>query len=93
MNAATTGTCNHPHCYPDTGCALGERLHECPHFTAAGGKKDQAPVPTVEGDGVPWTGSAFGVDDIAWAASRSRPALYAPIGAHNAGKTTFLASL
>jgi hypothetical protein len=72
---------------------LGERLHECPHFKNGEGEKTDASVAPIDGEGVPWNGSAFGVDDIAWLASRHRPLLYAPIGSHNAGKTTFLASL
>lgn len=84
-------TCNHPHCYPDTGCAKGERVHDCPHFLK--NKEEQVPAAVLDGEGVPWSGSAFGLDDIAWLASRSRPLLFAPIGAHNAGKTTYLASL
>ena len=93
MSAADAKTCSHPHCYPDTGCAKGERVHECPHFLKNKVEESAAPIVPGDGEGVPWTGSAFGLDDIAWLASRRRPLLFAPIGAHNAGKTTYLASL
>lgn len=72
---------------------MGERVSECPHFKWNGDEKTETPVMPSGGEGVPWTGSAFGLDDIAWLASRQRPLLYAPIGGHNVGKTTFLASL
>jgi hypothetical protein len=72
---------------------MGDRLNECPYFKAHIEHKKE-PLPAIAvGDGVPWTSSAFGLDDMAWLASRQRPLLYAPIGAHNVGKTTYLASL
>ena len=94
MSADTTKSCGQPHCYPkDTGCQMGNRPDECPHFKRNADEKTETPVEPSGGKGVPWNGDAFGLDDIAWLASRQRPLLYAPIGAHNTGKTTFLASL
>lgn len=93
MSAANTITCSHPHCHPDAGCAKGEKVHECPHFLKDRDEESAVSPTPCNGEGVPWTGSAFGLDDIAWLASRRRPLLFAPIGAHNAGKTTYLASL
>ena len=94
MSADVTEFCAQPHCYPeDTGCKMGDRPHECPHFKRKPELKSATPATLVDGEGVPWTASAFGLDDIAWLANRQRPLLYAPIGAHNVGKTTFLASL
>lgn len=94
MSADTTKSCSQPHCYPeDTGCQMGDRLHECPNFKRNTEEKSETPVALAGGEGVPWTGTAFGLDDLAWLASRQRPLLFAPIGAHKAGKTTFLASL
>jgi hypothetical protein len=72
---------------------MGDRPHECPHYERNVDETTEAPVAPSDGEGVPWTGSAFGLDDMAWLASRQRPLLYAPVGAHNVGKTTFLASL
>ena len=72
---------------------MGHELNECPHLKQNEDEKVKKPKVRIDGSGVPWTGSAFGLDDMAWMASRQRPLLYAPIGAHNAGKTTFLASL
>lgn len=72
---------------------MGHRLSECPHFKENADEQTAVPVTRLDGEGVPWTGSALGLDDIAWLAARQRPLLYAPIGAHNAGKTTFLASI
>lgn len=94
MSADTNRSCGQPHCYPeDTGCKMGERPDECSHFKRGVKEEAEKSVALPAGEGVPWTGSEFGLDDIAWLASRQRPLLYAPIGAHNAGKTTFLASL
>jgi hypothetical protein len=72
---------------------MGERAKECPHFIRTADEKAGTPTMLTKGEGVPWSGGAFGLDDMAWLASRQRPLLYAPIGAHNVGKTTFLASL
>ena len=94
MNSKILLECGQKHCHPDTGCALGEALSDCPHY--ANSKTEESEVvtsPSTDGLGVPWTGSEFGLDDIAWVASRQRPMLLVPVGAHNAGKTTFLASL
>lgn len=94
MSAVANKSCAQPHCYPeDTGCQMGDWPHECRHFKKAKDEKSETPVLRYGGQGVPWAGSAFGLDDMAWLASRQRPLLYAPIGAHNVGKTTFLASL
>jgi len=93
MSADTTKACAQPHCYPkDTGCQMGNRPDECPHFKRNADEKTETRVEPSGGEGVPWTGDAFGLDDMAWLASRQRPLLYAPIGAHNTGKTTFLAA-
>lgn len=94
MSADTNKSCEQPHCYPeDTNCKMGNRLSECPHYKRRANEGAEAPVVPGDGEGVPWTGSAFGLDDLAWLASRQRPLLYAPVGAHSVGKTTFLASL
>lgn len=93
MTTADTTTCSHPRCHPDSGCAKGERVHECSHFLKNKDEETAVPTGACDGEGVPWTGSAFGLDDITWLASRQRPLLFAPIGAHNAGKSTYLASL
>lgn len=94
MSADTNRSCDQLHCYPEaTGCQMGERPWECPHFNRNELEKTESPSVLSGGEGVPWTGSAFGLDDMAWLASRQRPLLFAPIGAHKAGKTTFLASL
>jgi len=93
MNVDANKTCTQSHCYPESGCKLGGLVHECPHSIKNADEKGEAPSAIPDGDGVPWTGSSFGVDDIAWLASRQRPLLYAPVGANNVGKTTFLASL
>lgn len=94
MSGELTKSCTQPHCYPkDTGCCLGETLHECPHFNRAQPKDTATSLDLTGGEGVPWTGSAFGLDDIAWLSSRQRPILYTPVGGHGVGKTTFLASL
>lgn len=94
MSDPALPSCPYPRCYPDSGCALGEKLEECPRLKGgAGGVSTGAASPAIKGDSLPWTGSSMGTDDIAWLATRARPLLIAPIGAHNAGKTTFLASL
>ena len=94
MNTKPRLECEQIHCHPDTGCALGEMLSDCPHYASSNTEGSETVVsPSVDGLGVPWSGSEFGLDDIAWVASRQRPTLLVPVGAHNAGKTTFLASL
>lgn len=86
-----SGTCSQGHCnWPETECARGEtNIAKCPHWS-----QQQAPVnsktPKPKGNDFPWTGNTLGTDDLSWVSARRRPKLYAPIGAQNAGKTTFL---
>jgi hypothetical protein len=92
MSASPNPYCNHPHCHVPTGvCAHGEEDHlqDCQFYRrdAPSEKQPRQVEPATE---FPWTGSAFGLDDLEWLAARSRPLVFALIGAHNAGKTTFL---
>lgn len=93
MSADEDLKCSEAHCHPDAGCKLGEALESCPHFQELVKEDSDTPIKLPDGNGVPWTGSALGIDDIAWLASRERPLLLAPIGNHNVGKTTFLSAL
>jgi hypothetical protein len=87
------GTCSQLRCHPDSGCILGETdTSKCGHWTAAAENPDIINPPVTRGS-VPWSGSAFGLDDISLLSGRGRPRLIALIGPHNAGKTTYLAAL
>jgi hypothetical protein len=92
MSAMANSLCSHPHCHVPTGvCAHGEEnyVKDCKFF-----RKDlpaeNAPPKSDPATEFPWTGSAFGLDDLEWLSARGRPSVIALVGAHNAGKTTFL---
>ncbi len=74
-------------------CAYGELDYRatCKFFGKNGGAATgiAASEPVTE---FPWTGGVFGLDDLEWLAARGRPRIFAPVGPHNAGKTTFLAA-
>jgi Double-GTPase 2 len=95
MNASANPYCSHPHCHVPTGvCAHGEEnyLSDCKYYC-----KDipaENPPPKIESaTEFPWTGSTLGLDDLEWLAARGRPSVFALVGAQNAGKTTFLATI
>lgn len=95
MTAPDNPKCKHGRCYvPERECAHGETDYwkDCPYFVSDNEEKvDSKPL---EGaTDFPWTGNTFGIDDVGWLTARGRPRLVAPVGAHNAGKTTFLVSL
>lgn len=86
------GSCSQERCHPDSGCILGEtETSNCKNWAAASEVSEAAPK-FVRGS-IPWTGSAFGLDDISLISGRQRPRLISLIGPHNAGKTTYLAAL
>jgi hypothetical protein len=76
-------------------CAYGELDYRatCKFYgkDAAKGIDAMATAPELVTE-FPWTGGPFGVDDLEWLAARGRPMVFIPVGAHNAGKTTFLAA-
>ena len=85
--------CENPRCYaPEVECDEGLPIEQCEYF-----KVD----PQVFASGNPntqmslfsWTGMALGMDDVAKFATRSRVSTVALVGASNAGKTSFLATL
>ena len=94
MSAAANPRCSHPHCHVPTGvCAHGENdyLKDCKYYRKEA-STESPPAKTEPATEFPWTGSAFGLDDLEWLAARGRPTVWALVGAHNAGKTTFLAA-
>lgn len=95
MKADASSQCNSPHCYvPELPCERGELDYrkDCLYFTSlehtavSAGAEEQITE-------FPWTGNTFGLDELAWLAARGRPRIFAPVGAYNAGKTTFLIAL
>lgn len=95
MSTAAEPKCKRDRCFvPERECAYGELEYwkSCPHFKSE--SEVEAPPKQPEGaTDFPWTGNTFGLDDASWLAARGRPRLLAPVGPHNAGKTTFLVSL
>lgn len=87
--------CGHQKCYvPDTPCFLGEDGFppDCKYFKKSGDSQVAAPSNGNVRD-FPWTGNTFGLDDVQWLAAWRSPRVFVPVGAYNAGKTTFLVSL
>jgi hypothetical protein len=95
MSEQLKKSCQHDRCFvPDTPCFLGEVGFppDCKHFMRDADSK--ASIASSEiGKDFPWTGNTFGLDDAEWLAAWRRLRVFAPVGAFNAGKTTFLVSL
>ena len=55
MSADANKSCSQPHCYPeDSGCKMGNRLHECPHYRQNADEEAVTPIVLSVGEGVPW---------------------------------------
>jgi Double-GTPase 2 len=86
--------CDKPHCHaPGVECDDGFPVRECPHFKADPSLKVTNADTDLQASLFSWTSSALGMDDVAKFATRSQVATVALIGASNAGKTSFLATL
>jgi|HubBroStandDraft_5_1064220.scaffolds.fasta_scaffold02294_4 hypothetical protein len=91
--------CKHPDCYvPQTSCVMGNRDASSCEFWVGGkdGNSDDPPPatePTTDTTMVPWSGLSMGLSDLGFLAARGAPGVVGVIGAHDAGKTTFLAAL
>jgi len=95
------GTCTKSDCHPeDTGCHHEgcDILRECKNYRPEG--EDPSAGATIAGATdmeffarVPWTGATFGLEDLAAFAATSHTLVVGIAGMHNAGKTTYLATL
>jgi hypothetical protein len=95
MTAAASSQCKLSHCHvPETPCDRGEHNYwtDCPNFMKSQGLEASPGAPEQITE-FPWTGNTFGLDELAWLAARGRPRIFAPVGAYNTGKTTFLIAL
>jgi Double-GTPase 2 len=79
--------------YPDVPCLMGHDDHRsCPSWGKDSSSTVQAEAST-DSSILPWTSNTFGTAELSYLASQSRPKILGVIGAHNSGKTTFLANL
>lgn len=83
--------CSRSHCYaPAVACNLGySTFSECPNWKTDESGARQASS-TTSSTLLPWTSSAFGIDDLEFVSFSRRPILIAVVGAYGAGKTTLL---
>lgn len=93
MTATTPGSCSNSQCdFPDVSCHLGHlNPPDCEHFKTT----DMDEASTIDGEetSFPWTGRAFGLNDLRFIAGCRKPLTIGVIGLQNAGKTTLLAML
>ncbi len=83
--------CKQADCDPRTGCIFGElNPNNCEHRTE---KTSNGISAAGETSPMPWHSSVFGLTELQFVAARSRPILIGVVGAHNAGKTSFLTAL
>lgn len=80
---------------PDVACHLGEDTpFDCKVWKQGVG--DRAAIAQAKAEGAytlfPWTGTAFGTEELLFLTGRGEARLVAIVGAHNAGKTTLLAA-
>ena len=87
---STQGSCSLRSCYaPDVGCLDGNTSYdECDDWNGATEERDTE----ISGRRPAWTGRSLGATDLEVVAAHRRPRLVAVVGAHNAGKTTALAT-
>jgi hypothetical protein len=89
--------CKHSDCYvPDTSCVMGwQEPKQCEHWQGTPETTGEVPSVTATRDRitVPWSGGAMGLSDIEFVAARGTPRVVAIVGPHDAGKSTFLATL
>ena len=88
--------CPNKRCYvPDTQCRNGEATPaDCPIWQKNASQAGDKSGPREDGNLtlLPWSGSALGLNDLAFLTSRGDPRVVGLVGAHNAGKTTMLAA-
>lgn len=86
--------CERQDCYQHEGesCAFGKmKITECPYYHEAAPQVGEDIDETEEDSArVPWSGSALGLSDLTTLASRTKTIIVGTLGAHDAGKTTFL---
>jgi hypothetical protein len=89
--------CKHRDCYvPETSCVMGwQEPKQCELWPGNPEATGDTPTasPTAERITLPWSGGAMGLSDIEFIAARGTPRVVAIIGPHDAGKSTFLATL
>ena len=86
--------CKREHCFaPEDRCLMGQDdPHDCTNFQTQALRSSDAVVPPTASS-LPWSGNAFGVADLSYVASLTRPKVIGVIGPHSAGKTTLLATI
>jgi hypothetical protein len=83
--------CTQADCDARTGCIFGElNPVNCKYHLSNSG--DGVAASVVESP-MPWHGSVLGLTELQFVAARGRPNLIGLVGAHNAGKTSFLTAL
>jgi hypothetical protein len=94
------GRCNSVDCGLSQGltCELGfSDLAQCPNFAEYEGEEHAPEAEVVDsnisGQRLPWSGRAFGINDIILVSGRSSPVFVGLIGLFDAGKTSFLTAL
>jgi len=89
--------CRHRDCYvPETSCVMGwQEPKQCEHWPGNPDASGDAPTASANYERItlPWSGGAMGLSDIEFIAARGRPRVVAIVGPHDAGKSTFLATL
>lgn len=89
--------CKHRDCYvPETSCVMGwQEPKQCEHWPRNTEVTGEAPTASANAERitVPWSGGAMGLSDIEFVAARGAPRVVAIVGPHDAGKSTFLATL
>lgn len=86
--------CKREHCFaPEDRCLMGQDdPHDCTYFQTQALRSPDTVVPATASS-LPWSGNAFGIADLSYVASLTRPKVIGLIGPHSAGKTTLLATI
>lgn len=86
--------CSKEHCFVlDDRCLMGEDDPKTCEFFNLETPNEASTEVAATTPALPWGGNAFGLADLSYLASLSRPRLVGIIGPHNAGKTTLLATI
>lgn len=86
----TSERCPREYCYaPESRCIDGKGISECEHFSELESDTVNEEANELR---LPWSGLAFGLEDVHAVTALSRARLIGVVGGANAGKTTALAA-
>lgn len=92
-----TGKCSNIECVAPISCHEGLESYKNCDFWIKGNankqEKSKAPLKSIKGTSIPWSGEALAIEELSQISIRNNPVIIGIIGKADAGKTTYLAML